>query len=342
MKKIVPLLLIIVLLGGAGYWWKQQNGRTAETGLRLYGNIEMRLVNLAFNASGRILDMSVVEGARVEPEQPLAHLETSQLEALRAAAASRVEAQRQTVNALQAGTRPQELDKLRAELQEARAQAVNARRSLQRQQDLARKGLASPQDLDNAKTLAEAAEAKVQAVEAAQALAVAGTREEEIAAARATLSALRADLTLAERNLAEATLIAPAAGIIQSRILEPGDMASPQRPVYTLALNQPLWARVYVDGPDLGQVRPGQSVAVGSDSFPDKRYRGWVGYISPSAEFTPKQVQTEEVRADLVYQVHVFVCNPQDELRLGMPVTVWLDPASEPLARPGCDQSVQR
>ncbi|MCW8906093.1 MAG: efflux RND transporter periplasmic adaptor subunit, partial [Sedimenticola sp.] len=298
--------------------------------------------NLAFNASGRILEMSVVEGARVEPGQPLARLETSQLEALRTAAESRVEAQQQKVNALQAGTRPQELDRLRAELQEARAQALNARRSLQRQQDLARKGLASPQDLDNARTLAEAAEAKVQVVEAAQALAVAGTREEDIAAARATLSALRADLTLAERNLAEAALAAPAAGIIQSRILEPGDMASPQRPVYTLALNKPLWARVYVDGPDLGRVRPGMQVAVGSDSFPDKRYQGWVGYISPSAEFTPKQVQTEEVRADLVYQVHVFVCNPRDELRLGMPVTVWLDPTKEPLANPGCDQTVVR
>jgi HlyD family secretion protein len=77
---------------------------------------------------------------------------------------------------------------------------------------------------------------------------------------------------------------------------------------------------------------------VSSDSFPDKRYPGWVGYISPSAEFTPKQVQTEEVRADLVYQVHVFVCNPQDELRLGMPVTVTLDTHREPLATPGCGQ----
>lgn len=339
MKKTLLILSLIALLGAGGwFWWLNSSAPTATGELNLYGNIEVRLVNLAFNANGRIVDMTVSEGARVQPGQPLAQLETSQLEALRNAAASRVEAQQQHVNALLAGTRPEEIDKLRAELQEARAQSLNARRSLQRQQDLAQKGLASPQDLDNARTVAEAAVARVQAVQAGLALAVAGPRAEDVAAAQATLSALQADLALAERNLAEAALKAPAAGVIQSRILEPGDMASPQRPVYTLALTEPLWARVYVDGPHLGRIRQGMLAAVGSDSFPDKQYPGWIGYISPSAEFTPKQVQTEEVRADLVYQIHVFVCNPQDELRLGMPVTVTLDLDREPVATPGCGQ----
>lgn len=337
MKKALLMLSLITLLGAGGwFWWSNGSAPPAAGELNLYGNIEVRLVNLAFNANGRIVDMTVSEGARVQPGQPLAQLETSQLEALRNAAASRVEAQQQQVNALLAGTRPEEIDKLRAELQEARAQSLNARRSLQRQQDLAQKGLASPQDLDNARTVAEAAVARVQAVEAGLALAVAGPRAEDVAAAQATLGALQADLALAERNLAEAALHAPAAGVIQSRILEPGDMASSQRPVYTLALTEPLWARVYVDGPHLGRIRQGMPAAVSSDSFPDKQYPGWVGYISPSAEFTPKQVQTEEVRADLVYQVHVFVCNPQDELRLGMPVTVTLDLDREAVATPGC------
>nr|WP_305792827.1 efflux RND transporter periplasmic adaptor subunit [Sedimenticola hydrogenitrophicus] len=333
---MLPLLAFVAV--GGWYWWSNSSPSTVTGELHLYGNIEVRLVNLAFNASGRIVEMPAAEGARVQPGQPLAKLETSQLQAQRDAAAARVEAQQQQVNALVAGTRTEEIDKLHAELQEARAQSVNARRSHRRQQDLAQKSLTSTQDLDNARTVAEAAVARAQAVQAALALAVAGPRVEDVAAAKATLRALQADLALAERNLAEAVVYAPAAGVIQSRILEPGDMASPQRAVYTLALTDPLWARVYVDGPDLGRVRQGMPAEIGSDSFPTKRYRGWVGYISPSAEFTPKQVQTEEVRADLVYQLHVFVCNPQDELRLGMPVTVTLDLDQAPVTTPGCGQ----
>jgi HlyD family secretion protein len=159
---------------------------------------------------------------------------------------------------------------------------------------------------------------------------------EEISAARATLASLKAELALAERNLQDSVLHAPADGIIQSRILEPGDMASPQQPVYTLAKHQPLWARVYVGETELGRVKPGMPAEVASDSFPGKVYAGWIGYISPSAEFTPKSVQTTEVRTDLVYQARVFVCNPHNELRLGMPVTVSLDLKAAPLTNPSC------
>ena len=105
-------------------------------------------------------------------------------------------------------------------------------------------------------------------------------------------------------------------------MLEPGDMASPQKPVFTLALTDPLWVRAYVPSPTSGKMRLGAAAQVTTDSYPGKRYRGWVGFISPTAEFTPKSVETQEVRTALVYQVRVFVCAPQDELRLGMPATV--------------------
>ena len=109
-------------------------------------------------------------------------------------------------------------------------------------------------------------------------------------------------------------------------MLEPGDMASPQKPVYTLALTDPKWVRVYVPETDLGRIRPGSVAEIATDSSPDRRYRGWVGYISPSAEFTPKSVETREVRTTLVYEVRVFVCAPADGLRLGMPATVSIAP----------------
>ena len=163
-------------------------------------------------------------------------------------------------------------------------------------------------------------------------LAQLGPRKEDIAAAEATQQADEAALALTQKQLADATLYAPDDGIIQDRILEPGDMASPQRPVYTLALADPVWVRAYVQGPDLGKIRPGMHAEIASDSYPDKRYQAWLGYISPTAEFTPKSVETTEVRSNLVYQVRIFVCNPQDELRLGMPVTVTI-----PLKQPASD-----
>lgn len=148
-------------------------------------------------------------------------------------------------------------------------------------------------------------------------------------------------LILLFRGLGKISLYAPADGVIQDRIREPGDMASPQLSLYTLALTDPIWVRAYVPGQDLGKIYSGMRAEVSTDSYPGKRYRAWLGYISPSAEFTPKSVETSEVRSNLVYQVRVFVCNPQNELRLGMPATVSiaLDQAeSGAAAAPPCQE----
>jgi HlyD family secretion protein len=120
--------------------------------------------------------------------------------------------------------------------------------------------------------------------------------------------------------------------------MEPGEMASPQTPVFSLAITDPKWIRAYVDEPDLGKVHPGMAATVTTDSFPDHPIDGWVGFISPIAEFTPKDVQTEELRTSLVYEVRVFVKDPLDQLRLGMPATVHLSlkqSATQPAATQG-------
>jgi HlyD family secretion protein len=336
-RIIVPTLVLLALAAGGTWYW--QHGGTTERPpdqLTLYGNIDVRLVNLAFDAQGRIAEMSAAEGARVESEDVLARLDSRRLELARDAAVAKAATQRERVRELEAGTRPEEIRKLEAQLAAARTQTANLRRSYRRIHDLEMKDLVSPQQSEDAHTAAEAAEENARALEAALALARAGAREEEIAAAKATQAALEAEAALAARNLDDAVLRAPAGGIVQSRILEPGDLASPQRPVYTLALTEPLWARVYLSESTLGRVRPGMPARISSDSFPDRAYRGWVGYISPSAEFTPKSVQTEETRTDLVYQARVFVCDPEGGLRLGMPVTVHLDLDAQPLSQPGC------
>lgn len=125
------------------------------------------------------------------------------------------------------------------------------------------------------------------------------------------LKANESSLKLAKKAWKDGHLYAPTEGIIQDRILEPGDMADSHIPVYTLALVEPVWARVYVPENQLGKLKYGMPVQISTDSYANKSYQGWVGFISPTAEFTPKTVETPELRTHLVYQVRVFACNPQ-------------------------------
>jgi HlyD family secretion protein len=206
----------------------------------------------------------------------------------------------------------------------AKADAANARQQHERVKNLALRGGASQQDLENAKAALDVAEAKVVVNQKALDLAIAGPRKEDIAQAEAQLRANEAQLAFVRRQLDDAELLAPVGGVIRTRLMEPGEMATSQKPVFSLALNDPKWIRAYVSEPDLGKVHPGMAASIAVDSFPDRRFEGWVGFISPVAEFTPKPVQTEELRTSLVYEVRVFVKDPSDSLRLGMPATVYL------------------
>jgi HlyD family secretion protein len=326
-KKALRIAIVLVLVAvSVGVWfWRSHQQAEADGQLRLYGNVDTREVALAFNGSERIASMLVQEGDRVHKGQLLAELETTGLQALVGRATAQVEAQQAIVDRMLAGSRPEDIRRARADLAAAQAQADDAARTSRRLHKLSAQSLASREQADNAETAAKAARERVKAATEVLKLAVQGPRQEDIVAAKAELKADQAQLELAQYNLANARLTAPADGVIRNRILEPGDMAAPQRPVYTLAITDPLWVRAYVPEKFLGRVRPGMRAEVETDSFPDKRYHGWIGYISPTAEFTPQSVQTEELRTKLVYQVRVFVCNPQGQLRLGMPATVHID-----------------
>jgi HlyD family secretion protein len=320
-RMMIPAAAAALLLAIFTGWWYYHARQIEATRLTLYGNIDIRQIDLAFNGSGRIATMKVQEGQQVHKGELLARLDTERFEQAVAEAKAQVAAQQQVVARLQAGSRPQEIRKARADVDAASAQLTYAQSQYQRSKNLAARDVVSKSRLDNAKAQYDAAAAQLNASQQALALTLAGPRKEDIAAARATLDALKAGLNLAETNLADASLYAPADGVIQTRILEPGDMASPQRPVYTLALSNPVWVRAYVNETDLGRIHAGMPAEVTSDSYPGKQYDGWIGYISPTAEFTPKTVETTELRSSLVYEVRIYVCNPQNQLRLGMPVT---------------------
>lgn len=332
-RKIFLLLFVILALGasGAAAWYFGNHRANSASTLTLYGNVDIRQVQLAFNGSERIAQMLVREGDPVKKGQLLATLDTVRLSRNVDLQQAQLASQQQVVLRLAAGSRPEEISKAQADLEAARIEAENAESTWQRQKDLAEQHFVAKQQADNARAAANAAQAKYHALQETLKLVQMGPRKEDIAAARAMLKANEAAVEVARKALADASLYAPDNGIIQGRILEPGDMASPQRPVYTLALTDPIWVRAYAQGPDLGKLKPGINADVSTDSFPGKKYRAWIGYISPTAEFTPKSVETTEVRSSLVYQVRIFVCNPQGELRLGMPATVTI-PLNEPPA----------
>jgi HlyD family secretion protein len=330
--KIGRVVIVLLAMGVAGmgvWWWQTHPPETLTDTLLLYGNVDIRQVNLTFNASEHVASMRAQEGDPVSKGQLLATLDTHRLEPAVARAEAQVQAQREVIARLVAGARPEEIRKARADVEAATAELRDAKRIYQRQRSLATRDIASQQQADDARVAMETAQARLKALQETLQLTIAGPRQEDIAAAKATLKVYEAERALARRELADTELYAPADGIIQNRLLEPGDMASPQRPVYTLALTDPVWVRAYVSEPDLGKIRSGMQAQVSTDSFPDKRYPSWIGFISPTAEFTPKSVQTRELRTRLVYQVRVYVCNPQDELRLGMPATVII-PLSPP------------
>ncbi len=315
-----------MVLGSSGLaaWYSRTHRHAQAHTLTLYGNIDIRQVQLAFNGSERIAQMLVKEGEVVRKGQLLATLDTGRLSHSVALQQAQAAAQRQLLLRLEAGSRPEEISKAEADVEAARIEAQNAEASYQRQQQLVAQHFVAQQQADNARAAADAAQARYRGAQETLKLVKAGPRKEDIAAARAGLRASEAALGVAGKALADAALYAPDDGVIQERILEPGDMASPQRPVYTLALTDPIWARVYVEETDLGKLKPGMPAQVTSDSYPGKQYPAWIGYISPTAEFTPKSVETTAVRSSLGYQVRVFVCNSANELRMGMPVTVTL------------------
>ncbi len=323
-RKVMRLAVVVLLAAiGAGGWWYAGTRESAdESRLILYGNVDIRETDLAFNNSEHIDRILVQEGDRVRKGQLLAALHRERMQAEVTAAEARVAAQRAALARLETGSRPEEIAQARANVAAARAKLVDAQVTSERTQNLYQEQAASKQALDDAQAKLVSARADLKVAEQALALAVEGPRTEDIEEARASLRADEAQAALAREVLKDTELFAPAEGIIRDRILEVGDMASPQTPVLTLALVNPVWVRTYAPETVLGRLAPGMLAEVSTDSYPAKTYRGWIGFISPTAEFTPKNVETPELRTRLVYQVRVYVCNPQDELRLGMPATV--------------------
>jgi len=328
-KRLLLVVGLLAIAGIAAVVWSRFAGRDNGGALVLYGNVDIREVELAFRVPGRLSKMRFEEGDSITADQVVAELDAKPYEDTLAAADARVEQARANVAKLEAGSRPQEVQRARSVVRETEAAASNAASDFARQEELVASGASSEKARDAARARRDSTAAQLAAAREALALAEEGFRSEDIAAARADLAAAIAQRGLAQTQLDDTELTAPSGGTLIARVREPGSMVTAGMPVYSLSLRNPLYVRAYVDEPSLGRLAPGREVTVHTDSS-DKVYHGQIGFISPRAEFTPKSVETTSLRTDLVYRLRIVVSDADEGLRQGMPVTVRIDVETGP------------
>ena len=322
MKQRIAIVALLLTVIGGYLWWQ---GRPAD-GSILYGNVDIRDVNLAFRVGGRVDQVQVDEGDSVKAGQLLARLDPAPLTHSRDSALANLAALTAANALIHKGYRSEETDRARAALAAAEAAALEANQQWRRQSALAATGAISRGQLDTARSQRDQTQAQVRSAREQLAQLETGYRPEEIAQSDAQLEGAKAALASAELALADANLTAPSDGIIISRAVENGSMVQSGATAFNLSLTAPVWVRAYVEEPWLGHFPSGAKVTLTTDSRPDKPYHGVVGFVSPTAEFTPKSVETPDLRTHLVYRLRIVVQDPDPALRQGMPVTVRLAP----------------
>ena len=270
-QLIIFLLIILVVLGLTGAYLLIER-REPTTELVLYGNVDVRQVDLGFRVSGRVDALLFQEGDFV--------------------------AKNTLVTTLDKQPYADQVRQAKANAESVKVSLENAEKLLKRRSELIGDGSVSIEDYETAQSNHKVLVANLSEAEAA--------------------------LGVALTNLADTEVYAPADGVVLTRIREPGTVVKVSDPVCTLSLTSPVWIRAYVSEPQLGQIYPGMPAEVYTDTKNSKPYRGHIGFISPVAEFTPKSVETTQLRTDLVYRFRVIADNPDEGLRQGMPVTIKL------------------
>ncbi|MBV8648187.1 secretion protein HlyD [Paludibacterium sp.] len=323
-KRKRILITVAVIVAAAGAAWGVWTATRPQAPLLLYGNVDIRQVSLGFRVAGRVQSLAFDEGDNVPAGAALARLDDEPYRHALAEAAANVAAQKAKVAQMEAGYRPEEVAQTAAAVAQRQAALTDAEAALTRQAALRGTGATAERTYDDALSARDQARAQWAAAQAQYAQYRRGYRQEDRDAAKAALAQAEAALAGARLQLSDTVLKAPQGGVVMTRAAEAGAILPAGATLFTLSLNAPVWVRAYVSEPDLGRVAPGTKVWVATDGRPDQPYHGVVGYVSPSAEFTPKNVETPDLRTGLVYRLRVVVSNPDSGLRQGMPVTVRL------------------
>jgi HlyD family secretion protein len=299
---------------------------------RASGYVEATEVRVAAEVGGRIVELRVEEGKKVSAGDLLARLDPADIEiAIQRARAERDQAAAQ-LRLVRAGPRVEDVRQARAQAQSAHAEIAAAQAELdaagadlQRFEALLKANAGSRKQRDDAATRREVAAARVsaareraRAADEGVARLRAGSRAEEIAAAQARVSAADAQIASLEKSLADTHVKAPVAGTITSKLADAGEVIAPRSPIAVVSDLDHAWANVYVDEPLVPRLRLGQAATLLTDA--GQRLAGTITFISPRAEFTPRNVQTADERSKLVYRIKVTVDNREGILKPGMPV----------------------
>jgi len=292
--------------------------------LVLYGNVDIREVDMAFRQPGRIARLAFDEGSLVKEGDVMAELDAQPYRDALAGAEAEVLLAKAEVEKLHVGNRPQEIAQAAEAVRQAEAVFQNADTDLKRQASLLDTGSASQRVVDAARSARDQAWALLASARKALDLKQEGWRREDITEAAARLAAAEAARDQARTALADTRLVAPANAVVLTRSREAGSMVATRDAVFTLSLRDPIYVRAYVAEKDLGRFTQGSRVTVRTDSS-GKAYPGTVGFVSPKAEFTPKSVETTDLRTDLVYRLRIVVAKADAGLAQGMPVTVQVE-----------------
>jgi HlyD family secretion protein len=272
MKKSISLGFFAIVAVALSVYFFFNNSKAKQNELVLYGNVDIREVDLGFRVSGKIDKVFYDEGDKIKEGDLLATLDDKPYQ--------------------------DHVLKAKAKAQSIKTSYINAKKQFERR-EIARPSFAvSEEDYENSQA----------------------TQQE----LKSSFAAAKADLAIAITQYEDTKLKAPSSGVILTRIREPGTVLSVGEPVFTVSLDTPIWIRSYVSEPYLGAIHPGMHAEIYTDTKSNPIYKGHIGFISPVAEFTPKSVETPDLRTDLVYRLRIIVDNADEGLRQGMPVTVKL------------------
>lgn len=312
-------LVLLVALSVAAAWGGRYLGGGASKPVAVTGTIEATQVDVSVKITGRILERLVKEGDRVTRGQVLVRLDDSELAADVRRQDAALRSAQATLRDLQKGARPQEIEDARAAVSSAEATRTMTEREYQRNDQLYTKNLIAAQDVDRARQAYEVAKAQERSARERLALVLAGSRPDQIDAARWQVTQAESALAQVQSRLREAVVVSPIDGVVLRKNLEAGETANPGVPILTLVNPKDVWLRAYVPETEVGRLKVGDTAALRVDAFPNRVFTGRLIEIGSEAEFTPRNVQTKKERVTLVFRIKIQIDNPDGLLKPGLP-----------------------
>jgi HlyD family secretion protein len=311
MKSIISFAILTLLVSGCG----NNHQGTIEAS----GTLEATEVKVSSKVPGQVELIRIEEGSAVKPGDTLVVLDRSTLELQWKQAQAGYEAADAQYRLLVNGARSEDLHVAEEALRQAEAAWKNAGDDHARMKELARTGTVTRKQLDDAESRATIAEAQRGVAEQNLAKMKRFARQEDLAAAKARAAQAKATADLLRKQWVDAVILAPVGGTVTQKPVEEGELIGAGTVVATVARLEKMNLMIYVNELELGKVQLGGAADVYIDSYPDKAFPGKVIYLSPIAEFTPKNVQTKEDRTKLVFGVKIEVENREGALKPGMP-----------------------